>query len=202
MRGWKGWMLLVAGAGGLGVLVGGAAGVIVSLLALAGGAVALRRMEPAVARRERERAVADLPITADLLAAALRAGAPPDHAAMVVGEALGGPVGIRLVRVARALRLGATPEVAWRHLAEVPGGDRLAGAATRSAERGSALTRALDHQATDLRAARVTAGEAAARRVGVLVVLPLGLCFLPAFLLAGVVPVVVAVLGDVLGQSP
>ena len=39
---------------------------------------------------------------------------------------------------------------------------------------------------------------AAARRSGVLIVLPLGLCFLPAFVLAGLVPVVVAVLGDVL----
>ena len=39
---------------------------------------------------------------------------------------------------------------------------------------------------------------AAARTAGVLVVLPLGLCFLPAFVLAGLVPVVVAVVGDVL----
>lgn len=40
--------------------------------------------------------------------------------------------------------------------------------------------------------------EASARRAGVLIVLPLGLCFLPAFILAGLVPVIVAVLGDVL----
>ncbi len=40
--------------------------------------------------------------------------------------------------------------------------------------------------------------DAAARRAGVLIVLPLGLCFLPAFVLAGLVPVLVAVLGDVL----
>jgi pilus assembly protein TadC len=70
--------------------------------------------------------------------------------------------------------------------------------ATRSAERGSALSRALEQQAVDLRAARAAAAEAAARKAGVLVVLPLGLCFLPAFLLAGVVPLVVSVLGDLL----
>ena len=40
--------------------------------------------------------------------------------------------------------------------------------------------------------------EAAAQRVSVLIVLPLGLCFLPAFVFAGIVPVIVAVLGDVL----
>ena len=36
-------------------------------------------------------------------------------------------------------------------------------------------------------------------RAGVWVLAPLGLCFLPAFLLAGVVPVVIAVLHGVLG---
>jgi pilus assembly protein TadC len=201
MTGWRGWLLSAASGGAVAVLMGGAFGAVVGLVAAIGGVVALRRAEPPGRRRERERALADLPIAADLLAAALRSGAPPDRAAMVVGAALGGPVGTRLERVARALRLGAAPAMAWQHLADLPGGDRLASAATRSAERGTALTRALDHQAVDLRAARAAAAEAAARRVGVLVVLPLGLCFLPAFLLAGVVPVVVAVLGDVL-QTP
>ncbi|PWU49675.1 secretion system protein, partial [Micromonospora globispora] len=56
----------------------------------------------------------------------------------------------------------------------------------------------LTRLADDLRADRSTAAEAAARRAGVLIVLPLGLCFLPAFILAGLVPVIVAVLGDVL----
>ena len=56
----------------------------------------------------------------------------------------------------------------------------------------------LTQLADDLRAARLAAGEAARHRAGVLLVLPLGLCFLPAFLVAGVVPVIVAVLGDVL----
>jgi hypothetical protein len=54
--------------------------------------------------------------------------------------------------------------------------------------------------AADLRAARAASADGTARRVGVLAVLPLGLCFLPAFLLTGVVPVVVAVLGEVFGN--
>jgi Flp pilus assembly protein TadB len=143
----------------------------------------------------------DLPVAADLLAAALRAGAPPGTAARVVGAALRGPggdrpepVGDRLCRVAEALRDG-TPD-AWGAMRDLPGGDRLARAAVRSAHSGAALSGALDRLAADLRADRVAAAQARARRVGVLAVLPLGLCFLPAFLLAGVVPVVIAVLGD------
>ncbi|MDP9399182.1 MAG: type II secretion protein F, partial [Actinomycetota bacterium] len=45
--------------------------------------------------------------------------------------------------------------------------------------------------ATEQRAARRWTAEAAARRVAVCAVAPLGACFLPAFLLLGVVPVVV-----------
>ena len=195
---WRRFTVAIASGAAVATFVGGVVGIVAGLIAMGTAVALLSRVESPVTRRERARARADLPVAADLLAAALRAGAPPDRAVTAVGEALGGPVGGRLTRVGRAMRLGATPAMAWQHLADVPGGERLAAAAARSAERGTALSRALDRQAADLRTARVAAAEAAVRRVGVLTVLPLGLCFLPAFLLIGVVPVVAAVLGDVL----
>ncbi|MGW4940534.1 type II secretion system F family protein [Actinoplanes sp. NPDC004185] len=158
----------------------------------------LRRREPADVRAARQRAVEDLPLGADLLAAVLRAGAPVDRAVSAVADALGGPLGERLDRVGRSLRLGAEPPEAWAHLAGVPGADRLVAAAVRSSASGGALAGALTRLADDLRGDRSVAVEAAAHRAGVLIVLPLGLCFLPAFVLAGLVPVVVDVLGDVL----
>jgi pilus assembly protein TadC len=172
------------------VPVGAAAGVATDQL--------LRRMEPAAVRADRLRAVADLPLAADLLAAALRAGAPVDRAVEAVADALGGPLAELLRRTARSLRLGAAPVDAWAHLSGVRGADRLIAAAVRSSASGGALAGVLTRLADDLRADRSVAAEAAARRAGVLIVLPLGLCFLPAFVLAGLVPVVVAVLGDVL----
>jgi len=191
---------VAAGLGGFAValFVGGLPGLAV------GAAVAvvlerfLRRLEPAEARARRLREVADLPLAADLMAAGLRAGAPVDHAAAAVAEAIGGPLGDRLARVARSLRLGAEPAEAWSHLAPVAGAGRMAQAAARSSASGSALAGALVRLADDLRADRAMASEAAARRAGVLIVLPLGLCFLPAFILAGLVPVLLAVLRDVL----
>jgi pilus assembly protein TadC len=158
----------------------------------------LRKQEPAAARAARLRAAADLPLCADLLASALKAGAPVDRAAFAVADALGGPLGERLERAARSLRLGAEPAEAWGYLSDVAGGARLVSAAVRSSASGGALAGALTRLADDLRADRSVAVEAAARRAGVLIVLPLGLCFLPAFVLAGLVPVLVAVLGDVL----
>ncbi|WBB96554.1 type II secretion system F family protein [Solwaraspora sp. WMMA2080] len=190
----------VAALSGVAVLVIGGSWLSVPLAVATAVGVdrSLRRIEPPSVRRRRLRAAADLPLAADLLAAALRAGAPVDQAMVAVADALAGPLGSRLSRVARALRLGAEPAEAWRHLDAVPGGERLAAAAIRSAASGAALAGAATRLADDLRAGRSAAAEAAARRAGVLIVLPLGLCFLPAFILAGLVPVIVAVLGDVL----
>lgn len=180
------------------VVVGGWAGLFAGPLAGVAADRLLRRIEPRAVRERRLRETADLPLAADLLAAALRAGAPVDRSALAVAEALGGPLGDRLGRVGRTLSLGGTPTEAWAHLRPVPGAGSLVGAAIRSSNSGAALAGALIRLADDLRAERSTAAEASARRAGVLIVLPLGLCFLPAFILAGLVPVIVAVLGDVL----
>src|SRR5262249_53907691 len=113
-------------------------------------------------------------------------------------EGIGPALGCDLLRVADGLGLGLEPAPAWRPLRALPGGDRIADAVVRSADSGAAVAGALGRIADDLRAARAGRGEAAAQRVSVLIVLPLGLCFLPAFVFAGIVPVIVAVLGDVL----
>jgi Flp pilus assembly protein TadB len=191
-------VLAVAAGVGVAVLLGRWWAVPVGFAVAGGVHRFLSRREPAAARAERLRAVADLPLCADLLAAALRAGAPVDGAAAAVADALDGPLATRLSRTARSLTLGAPPAEAWAHLAEIPGAERLIAAAVRTSASGGALAGALGRLADDLRADRTVAVEAAAQRAGVLIVLPLGLCFLPAFLLAGLVPVLIAVLGDVL----
>lgn len=191
-------LAVLVGAGAA-VSIGGWAGAAVGVVV---AVVLVRRLPGWLSGRitvEQRRAAAALPLAADLMAATLRSGAPPEHAARTVGEALGGPVGVRLVRVANALRLGAPAGQAWEHVVDVPGGERLARTATRSADSGAALAAALDRLADELRAARAAAADAATRRAAVLVMLPLGLCFLPAFLLTGVVPVVISLLSGVLG---
>ncbi|HLV58862.1 MAG TPA: type II secretion system F family protein [Natronosporangium sp.] len=180
----------------VGLLAGGWWGVPLAVGAGLAAHLVLRRLESPESRARRELEAADLPLCADLLAVALRGGVPVDRAAAAVADALPGALGERLGRVARLLQLGATPAEAWRELAPVTGADRLIRAAVRSADHGAALSGALSRLADDLRADRAASAEAAARRAGVLIVLPLGFCFLPAFVLAGLVPVIVAVLGD------
>ena len=180
------------------LLVGGAAGLVAGALAVAVAYRLLRRVEPAGVRRERQLASAALPFALDLLAAALRAGQPVPGAVALVAAGVDGPLGGRLERVSLALHSGAAPAQAWAPVAELPGGQRLATVVVRSADSGAALASACGRLADDLRGYATTRAQARAQRAGVLLVLPLGLCFLPAFVVAGVLPVIVAVVGDVL----
>jgi pilus assembly protein TadC len=180
------------------LVVGGIPGVVVAAVVATVASRVLSRLEAPSIRRARQAATAELPFAADLLAASLRAGVPVEAAARTTGSGIGGRVGRDLLRVADGLRLGLEPTDAWPLLSATPGAERIVDAVVRSAESGAAVARALERLAEDLRSSRTVAVEAAAQRVGVLIVLPLGLCFLPAFVLAGIVPVIVAVLGGVL----
>jgi pilus assembly protein TadC len=141
---------------------------------------------------------AEVPVAVDLLAAALGAGCPLGRALDVVGRAVGGSTGAALTRSAAALALGADAASAFG--AGMPGAGLggLRRALVRTAESGASAAAVLEALSVDLRAARAVQAEAAASRAGVLAVLPLGLCFLPAFVLLGLVPVVAGLAGGVL----
>ena len=68
-----------------------------------------------------------------------------------------------------------------------------------SARAGSSLAGGLAELADDVRRRAHDDATAAAERAGVAISGPLGLCFLPAFLCLGVVPLVLGIAEDVLG---
>ncbi|MFI6345258.1 type II secretion system F family protein [Streptomyces sp. NPDC050560] len=195
--------LPVVGAVCLGyVLVGGVAGALVGALA---GAVALRGRRggtPTADAADVARAGRELPLAADLLAACITAGADPVTAAGVVGDSLGGPVGEGLARGAAELRLGGAPGDAWRRLAALPGAGRLAVLLERAADSGAPAAASVARLAAEARAERGRLALARARRAGVLVAAPVGLCFLPSFIAVGVVPVVIGLAHRLLGGGP
>ncbi|GAB2443949.1 type II secretion system F family protein [Streptosporangium sandarakinum] len=158
----------------------------------------LRRREPPGPRREHDRVAADLPLAADLMVACLRAGQPVTGAVDITAEAIGGPIADRLAWVGGQLRLGAAPESAWRALAADRPLAPLARTMSRTALSGAPVADVLTRLADDSRHEARAASSAAARRVGVQAVAPLGLCFLPAFVLLGIVPVVAGLAGEVL----
>ncbi|MFF8910008.1 type II secretion system F family protein [Streptomyces olivaceoviridis] len=195
------WVSTAGAACGVWVLVGGVVGVV---LGLGVGAVLWRWRGRQAAAGQQE--VADtagaarqLPLAADLLAACIAAGAGPVIAAQAVGEALGGPVGQALARGAAEVRLGGEPADAWRSLAALPGAGALARLLERADESGLPAAGPVARLASDARAEWARAATVRARRAGVLISAPVGLCFLPAFIAVGVLPVVIGLAGGVMG---
>lgn len=147
---------------------------------------------PAVAGDEVEEAV-----LLDLVEGACRAGAGVPKALDAVGVAVGGPVGSDLRRAARTLGLGAPWEAAWSGAgAGVTSVARSLRPAWEDGVPPGSLLRGAAEAARRDRDAR--AAEAAAR-LGVRLVVPLGLCHLPAFVLVGLVPVLGSMATTTLG---
>ncbi|MFI6293848.1 type II secretion system F family protein [Nonomuraea sp. NPDC050790] len=184
--------LVYAACAGLltGLAVGGLVGVAAGVLVSMGAGWVLHRQEPQVVRLERRKVEADLPFAADLMVACLMAGQPVSTAVDTAAEAVPGPLATRLSWVRTQLRLGAEAEPTWAYLARDPATAPLARAMTRAALSGAPVADVLTRLADDAREESRAASLAAARRVAVKAVAPLGLCFLPAFVLLGVVPII------------
>ncbi|MFF9771344.1 type II secretion system F family protein [Streptomyces sp. NPDC014636] len=195
------WLPPAGAACGAWVLVGGTVGAVLGL----GVGVVLWRWRGGQTAAGQEQvidtagAARQLPLAADLLAACIAAGAGPVIAAHAVGEALGGPVGQALARGAAEVRLGGAPGDAWRNLALLPGAGALARLLERADESGLPAAGPVTRLASDARAEWARTATARARRAAVLISAPVGLCFLPAFIAVGVLPVVIGLAGGVMG---
>ncbi|MCW2560566.1 MAG: Flp pilus assembly protein TadC [Mycobacterium sp.] len=136
----------------------------------------------------------------DVFAACLASGMAVATAAAATGPSAPHPLAGVLVRAADLLTLGADPVTAWTSSGR-PSDQRveaLLRLARRSASSGTALAQAVAELAEQSRLDAGDAAQAAAERAAVLIAGPLGLCYLPAFLCLGIVPVVVGLAGDVL----
>ncbi|MDJ0346177.1 type II secretion system F family protein [Streptomyces sp. H10-C2] len=194
----RSWFPVAAVALGAAVFVGGVPGCVTGLLAAYGTRRWQRRSRKTGGSVHDEGSGRQLPLCADLMAACLAAGGDPRDAAEAVGRSLGGPLGDGLIRVAAELRLGGDPVRCWERFGQLPAARGLARCLARASHRGVAPVDEVARLAADYRAARGRAALGRARRAGVLATAPLGLCFLPAFLLVGVVPVVMGLAAQIL----
>lgn len=162
------------------------------------------RLRPATRPRRPSRPDAGDPLavasTLDVFAACLTAGMTVSGAASAAAASAPRTMADALARAANLLALGADPARAWaddetadRHVAA------LVRLARRSAASGTALAQGVGDLAEQSRLDAADAARAACERAGVLIAAPLGLCFLPAFLCLGIVPVVIGLAGEVLG---
>jgi pilus assembly protein TadC len=159
---------------------------------------ALGRMETRGAALIRAELVAELPAALDVMAACVASGMPLRSATSAVAAAVGGSLGDRLAAVVARTSAGFADGDAWAALR----GDEVLGAVARDLARasdaGTAMGVLLGRHAEAARSAAHAAALARAKAVGVRTIIPVSVCYLPAFFLLGVVPVIAGVLGTLL----
>lgn len=198
---------VLMGSDPVGVLTGSILGALTGLLGL-GLAFAGRRWTAALVHRaEAESAAshgaeqasnvppADTALVLELLAAQLRAGLAPLAALGTLAEALNSRP---LHAVCQRLQMGSDWGSAWSGSAAGAFGelrDALAPAYTGGAPSTALLLSLADaHRLSERRAA-----ERAAGKLSVALVVPLGLCSLPAFICLGIVPILISLLPTLTG---
>jgi Flp pilus assembly protein TadB len=150
-------------------------------------------------RRPRPRLPAGEPaLAADLLLATVGAGVPLTVATDAVASSMTGPFASRLRDVARRADAGAPPVAAHEPLLVDEATGSIGRALVRAYDAGASPVALLAGAASRERERERSQRVARARSAGSLAALPLGLLFLPAFVLVAVVPVVVGALGPVL----
>jgi len=171
-----------------------------------GGVVAavmpLRR-KAAVARRRRGIAEA-MPDAIELFVLCVHAGASPTHAIGELARCTSPPVREAFVAVELQLHRGRRLANALTELPRHAGlaGQELAAAVGAADRDGVPLAPVLERLASEARAARRRAGEAAARRLPVQLSFPLVLCTLPSFVLLAIAPAVLGALSTLRGRAP
>ncbi|OYO24144.1 hypothetical protein CGZ93_04825 [Enemella dayhoffiae] len=193
------WSLGIGAAVAVGVLLPGWWGLLVGPLVMTGVAVLLGRLEPPTVARARERRINELPQLLDLVAGCLAAGLPLRGAIGVVAETQQGPLAEDLAAVLASLEVGRSESEAWTQLEAVPGWRLVARDIARAAGAGTELVQVLQRHADRARRDRAALAHQRARTLGVRGVFPMAVCFLPAFVLIGMVPIVGSIVFRVLG---
>ncbi len=173
------------------VILGWPVGLVIGVLAAPAVHAAAGRLESSASRRRDAAAQRQLPGALDLVTAALEAGRPPGAALSLVADVTPDPLGTDLSSVAhRVVVAGDLPAA----VSDVRGPLLpLARALRRADQSGVPVVDVIAAVARDVRRAQQAAQRESARRVGVRTAAPLGLCFMPAFLLIGIVPTIIAV---------
>jgi pilus assembly protein TadC len=180
---------LAAGALILGIaLLGGIAGFGVG----GGAAVAIAVVKPRVRRSQIP--LGDVPVVIDLVAGCLDAGLTLPESLLIAANVAPDGLAAHCRATAASLRAGAPAGEAWQAWRDEPALAPAARSATRTAHSGAALAGELRRTAHRLRLRRRSALQRKVRQSSVWLVVPLGVCFLPAFVLVAVVPVVVGLI--------
>lgn len=166
-------------------------GLLVAMVAAPMASRAVAKLESAGVRRRRMQIERQLPAAVDLLSAVLDAGRPPVDAFAMVARATAEPLGSEFALIAGRLSVAGDEQAVWEGLRAKTEFAALGRAFRRAGRSGMPVGRVLGRLADELRRERRAASQERARSVAVATAAPLGMCFLPAFFLIGILPTIV-----------
>lgn len=128
----------------------------------------------------------------DLFAACLSSGLSTHAAAEAVASVAGPDTRRYWYETASLLGVGARADRAWGGMKNVAGLAEIARLVVRTEDSGAAIAAGCARLTDTLREDAQAQATARAERAGVLISLPLAVCFLPAFIILGLVPIVIS----------
>jgi len=134
---------------------------------------------------------AELPFFGQILAALVTTGSNLLIALEVVAPLLDSELNLRTARTIDLLKVGASPVNAWREWQEDPVTRDWVGGLIRAQERGRPVANLLKVSAASLVDQRSRRARIQVSKLGVKLSLPIGICFLPAFIFGAIVPIVI-----------
>jgi Flp pilus assembly protein TadB len=174
-------------------------------LALIAGWVTKRTvaiLEPAHVRAKRLRLIYIAPEFAELIALCLDSGLPLLDSIRAAGQVLGSPIVHYADEATALLQMGGGAQQAFSSWRQVPALAPIASIIESAINSGASGAAALRRTATRLRRARTSQVKRQVRSVGVRATLPIGLCFLPSFILGAVFPIAAQVFYSLLSTLP
>jgi Flp pilus assembly protein TadB len=147
-------------------------------------------LDSVVSPSEKAAEQAGFAATLELLAAVISAGLPLRSATSIVGEVIAGSLGKRLRGVWALTDIGFGDAAAWRSLQHHSLWGEVARQVAHSADSGAGLSLLLRRAASRHRDKMAANLMVQVRSIGAKAALPLVVCYLPAFLLVGVLPII------------
>ncbi len=172
------------------VLLGWPFGAVVGAALAPAAYGAVGRLESAASRQRGARIAAQLPGALDLVVAVLEVGRPPGVALALAADATPDPLGSELGQLASRVSVASDPLGVWSSLLHDPALAPVGRAFQRAERSGMPVAHVISGVADELRRERRSRRRDDSRKVAVRTAAPLGMCFLPAFFLVGIVPTI------------
>ncbi|MDR3116679.1 MAG: type II secretion system F family protein [Bifidobacteriaceae bacterium] len=140
------------------------------------------------------RHIFDTGLILQLILAALKSGISIPRSLEIIGKAMENKTGDELKTISKKLKLGLPWTLAWKNTSARF--NPIINSLEDAWNNGSSPESIINLKIEQLRKDKLYRAKTAGEQLGVKIVIPLGLCFLPSFIFIGILPVIISLVGN------